>query len=169
MEMVHHRINERSSSAREGCRQHEAKLQCSPKARATQHHHARATKVKAACLDSGDVRLGLSRRSPSERANCCATCRQRMDSTPTSARSDARAVTGARGAAGGFLVPRVSFKVGFSRGESQNFLSFSFWKENDRIKSGLRPSSETDRQEVRGAHAPGVVGGCASEGWERRG
>ena len=110
MEMVHHRINERSSSAREGCRQHEAKLQCSPKARATQHHHARATKVKAACLDSGDVRLGLSRRSPSERANCCATCRQRMDSTPTRARSDARAATGARGAAGGFLVPRLSFK-----------------------------------------------------------
>ena len=34
------------------------------------------------------------------------------------------------------------------RGESQNFLSFSFWKENDRIKSGLRPSSETDRQGV---------------------
>ena len=129
-------------------RQHEAKLQCSPKARATQHHHARATKVKAACLDSGDVRLGLSRRSPSERANCCATCRQRMDSTPTSARSDARAASGARGAAGGFLVPRVSFKVGFSRGESQNFLSFSFWKENDRIKSGLRPSSETARQGV---------------------
>ena len=145
MEMVHHRINERSSSAREEYR-HEAKLQCSPKARATQHHHA--TKVKAACLDRGDVRLGLSRRSPSERANCCATCRQRMDSTPTSARSDARAATGARGAAGGFLVPRVSFKVGFSRGESQNFLSFSFWKENDRIKSGLRPSSETDRQGV---------------------
>ena len=113
---------------------------------AAPHHHA--TKVKAACLDSGDVRLGLSRRSPSERANCCATCRQRMDSTPTRARSDARAATGAREATGGFLVPRLSFKVGFSRGESQNFLSFSFWKENDRIKSGLRPSSETDRQGV---------------------
>ena len=57
-----------------------------------------------------DVRLGLSRRSPSERANCCATCRQRMDSTPTRARSDARAATGAREATGGFLVPRLSFK-----------------------------------------------------------
>ena len=148
MEMVHHRINERSSSAREGCRQHEAKLQCSPKARATQHHHARATKVKAACLDSGDVRLGLSRRSPSERANCCATCRQRMDSTPTSARSDARAATGARGAAGAFLVPRLSFKVGFLARGVTELPEFSFWKENDRIKSGLRPSSETDRQGV---------------------
>ena len=37
------------------------------------------------------------------------------------------------------------------REESQNFLSFSFWKENDRIKSGLRPSSETDRQGVHGS------------------
>ena len=125
MEMVHHRINERSSSAREGCRQHEAKLQCSPKARATQHHHARATKVKAACLDSGDVRLGLSRRSPSERANCCATCRQRMDSTPTSARSDARAATGARGG-GGLSGPRLSFKVGFLARGVTELPEFSF-------------------------------------------
>ena len=124
MEMVHHRINERSSSAREGYR-HEAKLQCPQKARATQHHHA--TKAKAACLDSGDVRLGLSRRSPSERANRCATCRQRTDGLNTNECTVGR-TSGNRGARGwgGFLVRDCPSKSDFSRGESQNFLSFPF-------------------------------------------
>jgi len=49
------------------------------------------------------------------------------------------------------------------RGESQNFLSFSFWKENDRIKSGLRPSSETDRQGVDLCLARSCYGACRRE------
>ena len=56
--------------------------QSSRRTRGGNARHARATKVKAACLDSGDVRLGLSRRLPSELRVWCHFCPEGVSFLP---------------------------------------------------------------------------------------